>query len=224
MIYFPSQFFSSFLGRNFCRNASIDLTASLCGIHLFMPLLTWGPLILAYLWVSALRNLKSFWNIPKWIRGMQGQNKYCTCSFFSFTLYQDVLLLSKVFSLQLQLFSWCWLDLIFFFLLLIKPPYLLCLWSILWAFLLFISFQFPPEDQKALQALSRPLTAPCLCVSGSDLVRMGLCTCEGPVTWWWISANTLTGFFSINVIQFLELNFHYLPDYSFPSCLFSCLT
>ena len=65
---------------------------------------------------------------------------------------------------------------------------------------------------------------PCPCVSGCGVVRTGLCTLKAQSPGDGSLHKCSDSFFSINVIQLLELNFHYLPDYSFPRCLFSCLT
>lgn len=78
----------------------------------FVPVLSWVQVCHCSSstfdwWPSKIwRAFEKRWNIPKWMRGMQGQNKYCTCSFFLLP-FSWMFFLSKVCSLQLKLFSWC---------------------------------------------------------------------------------------------------------------------
>lgn len=116
MIYFPSQFFSSFLSRNFCRKASIDLTVSLCAIHLFMPLLILGTLDLS---MSLSTGSQKSEELLKLFEISQSESEACKAktntapAAFLPSSFTWMCSLSKVLSLQLKLFSWCWLDLIF---------------------------------------------------------------------------------------------------------------
>lgn len=110
--------FGNFPSRSFepKRKENKDMTASPCKPYIYgTPLLmTDTPLFLPYLWVLALRNLKSFWNILKFRSESVGQNDHFVPVVFSFTAQLDTFLVSKVHSLQLKLFSWSWFDLKFF--------------------------------------------------------------------------------------------------------------
>lgn len=192
-----------------------------------MPLLIPRTPILAYLRVLALRNLKSFWNPLKYLKVNQRHARpkqilhlqlfflhplpECTSSF------QGPFPSAK--ALQLIL---AWLD----FFSCCSLYHHTCFICEVFSGLSFCSSVFSSllKTRRVYRLYPVPSQPPCPCVSGCGVVRTGLCTLKAQSPGDGSLHKCSDSFFSINVIQLLELNFHYLPDYRFPRCLFSCLT
>lgn len=144
MIGFPSLFFG--VPQVEVLNQRGKKAGTWLPLHMnqiFVPVLSWVQVChcsksIFEWWSSKIwRAFERIWNISKLIRGMQSQNKHCTCSFL-FSPFSWMFFLSKVCSLQLKFFSWCWLDMKY--LLLFKPLHLLNLGNLpIWG--------FPPAGQ-----------------------------------------------------------------------------